>query len=99
VAGAAVGWYRGRWIEIAVDPESGQLNQRESPAGLIFIFGLMVARGMLRSAMMSGGAGWHIGAALVADIFLAFAIGLLSFYRLEIYLRARRLLGGTKPII
>ena len=32
------------------------------------------------------------GAMLVSDIFIAFAVGVLTFYRIEIYRRARQLL-------
>ena len=91
-AGSSIGWYRARWIEIAVDPETGQLNQRSSPAALIFLAGLMAVRWALRSAVTFGDERWHLGAALISDIFIALAIGILATYRIEIYLRARRLL-------
>lgn len=94
-AGSAVGWLRGRFIEISFDPRTGRLYQRSSPAALIFIAMLVLVRWALRSAVMLGDARWHLGAMLVSDIFIAFAIGVLSFYRIEIYFRARRLLRGS----
>lgn len=94
-AGSAIGWLRGRFIEVSFDPDTGRLYQRSSPAALIFIAMLMLVRWALRSAVMLGDARWHLGAMLVSDIFIAFAIGVLSFYRIEIYLRARLLLKGS----
>ena len=97
-AGGALGWYRARWVEIGVDPESGRLNQRSSPAALLFLAALMAFRWALRSAVTFGDARWHLGAALIGDIFIAFAVGLLGAYRIEIYWRARRVISGTNPI-
>jgi hypothetical protein len=94
--GAAIGWQRGRMVAIHVDPETHELNQRASLAAIVFILLLIGSRLAMRSAMVMGGTRWHIGAALVTDIFVASAIGLLSANRLEIYLRARRLLREAR---
>lgn len=94
VAGGAIGWQRGRLVEVSVDPATGALRQRSSPAALVFLGLLILLRWGLRSLVMIGDARWHLGAMLVSDIFIAFAVGVLGFYRAEIYLRARRLLAG-----
>lgn len=91
-AGGAIGWYRARWIEIGADPATGQLNQRSSPGALIFLAGLVAVRWLLRSMVMLGDARWHFGAMLIGDIFIAMAAGVLVLYRIEIFLRARRIL-------
>ena len=91
-AGGALGWMRARFIELSFDPGTRRLYQRSSPAALIFIAALVLVRWAMHSAVMIGDARWHLGAMLVSDIFIAFAVGVLSFYRIEIYLRARRLL-------
>ena len=40
-----------------------------------------------------GGAAWHVDVMAVTDILIAFALGLLTMQRVEMYLRAKRLLG------
>ena len=94
--GGAVGWQRARLIHIGVDPETHEINQTTSPAALIFIVALIGVRWELRSAVAMGDARWHIGATLVTDIFVGFAIGVLTMYRVELYLRARRLLDEAR---
>lgn len=92
LAGAAVGWQRGRLVEVGIDPVTGQLNQRSSPAALIFLLLLVGLRWLLHWLVELSDARWHLGAMLVSDIFIAFALGVLSAYRLELWLRARALL-------
>ncbi len=90
--GGAMGWYRARFVDVGIDAETGKLNQRSSPGALIFLCALMAFRWLLHSAVMLGDARWHFDAMLVSDSFIAAAVGALSFYRVEIYLRARQLL-------
>lgn len=92
VLGGAIGWQRGRLVEIGVDPETGRLNQRSSPAALLFIGVLVAVRWALHGIVALSDARWHLGAMLVSGIFIAFAIGVLTGYRIEIFLRARRVL-------
>lgn len=94
--GAALGCQRGRMINVTVDPETHVLNHQGSPAAVIFIVVLVGIRIAIRSAMAAGDAYWHPSAALVTDIFIASAAGLLSFYRIELFLRARRLLREAR---
>src|SRR5262245_17028755 len=42
--GAAVGWQRGRLMEIHVDPETHELNQRASLAGMLFLVAIIAVR-------------------------------------------------------
>lgn len=90
-AGGFFGWQRGRLVEIRVDPASGQLLQRSSPTAFLFLGLLIVVRWTLHGAIGLADARWHLGAMLVSNIFIAFATGVLGAYRLELYLRARRL--------
>lgn len=90
-AGGFFGWQRGRLVEIRIDPGSGNLLQRSSPTAFLFLGLLVVVRWVLHGAIGVIDARWHLGAMLVSDIFIAFAAGVLSLYRLELYLRARRL--------
>jgi hypothetical protein len=90
--GAAFGWRRGKLMRISLDPETGTLNQQASPAAFLFILVLLVARQALRYE--AGSFGFNV--ALVTDLLMAFALGLITASRVEIYLRAKQLLAG-KP--
>lgn len=94
-AGGGIGWWRASQIEISVDPETGQLNQRSSWGALVVIGAIIAVRWIMRMAVMWGDARWHFGAMLIGDIFVAMAVGALSADRIELYLRARRLLRGN----
>ncbi len=91
--GLVVGWYRGRLIRIERNAETGELRQRASPIAMLLLAALIVVKLGARSifgetAALQPGS----GAMLLTDAFIGFALGLLSATRLEIYLRARRLL-------
>ena len=90
IVGAGVGWWRGRLMRVSVDPESGMLNQQASPAAFLFILLLLAARQALRYE--AGGFGFDV--MLITDLLMASALGLLTASRIEIYLRARRLLAA-----
>jgi len=96
VLGGAIGWYRGKTIAIAIDPATDTLNQKASPAGIIFLVVLVLVRLALRSVIADEAKALHIGAATLVDAFLALALGLIAMQRLEMFLRARRLLEAAK---
>lgn len=89
--GSATGWQRARFVDIHRDPDSGHLYQRSSPNAFLFLGALIVFRWLFHVALDAGDARWHLGAMLVADIVIAFAAGVLIFFRIEIFLRARKL--------
>jgi len=96
--GAALGWQRGRLMRIHVDPETHAINQQSSMAALVFIFALILVRSAMRSAAsaMGGASLLHLNAMALTDILVALALGLLGAQRLEMYLRARRLLEAAR---
>ncbi|HMI20165.1 MAG TPA: hypothetical protein VK533_11520 [Sphingomonas sp.] len=87
-AGAVAGWWRGSSIHISVDPETHTLNQKTSWATMGFVLILVLVRRGLGFEAMSHG----FNPRLVVDLLMVFALGLLSVSRLEMFLRARRLL-------
>jgi hypothetical protein len=92
--GAVLGWHRGKLIRIDRN-ESGELRQQASPLAMFLLVALIVlklgARAIFgESAAMQPGS----NAMLLTDAFIGFALGLLSATRLELYLRARRLLAS-----
>ena len=96
VLGAVLGWWRGRMMRIDVDPETHALNTKASPAALFFLVLIIVIRVGLRSLAMGEAEAWHISVAVITGAFLTFALGLLTVQRLEMGMRARRLLAEAR---
>ena len=93
VIGAAVGWQRGKMMHIHVDPETHALNQKASPAAIIFLIVLIVVRTLARDILgQAGGA----SPALLTDPLIALALGMFTLTRLEMYLRAKQLLEDAR---
>ena len=92
VIGAGVGWQRGKTMRISVDPATHQLNQRASPAALLFLVVLILVRSLART---EGGA-MHLDVAALTNALLAMALGMFSTMRVEMYLRAKRLLTAAR---
>jgi len=86
--GGLLGWRRGALMRINIDPETHELNQQASPAAMLFILVLIVVRQGLR--MEAGTMGFN--AAFLTDLLVLFALGLFSAARLEMFLRARRMM-------
>ncbi len=91
--GAAAGWQRGKTITIEKEPD-GSLRSQASPLGLILVVALFAFRGVLRPLVESHAAQWHLNALAVTDAFLVFAMALIVAQRVEMYIRARRVLAG-----
>lgn len=95
--GAAVGWQRGRMMHIEVDPATQTLRQKASPAAMMFLMVLIVVR-MGARAMLAGNGGAGLSPAMLTDPLIAFALGMFTLQRLEMYLRARRLLEEARRV-
>jgi Protein of unknown function (DUF1453) len=93
VIGAAVGWQRGKMMQIHVDPETHALNQKASPAGMFFLIALIVVRSGARAVLGNNGG---VSPAMLTDPLIAFALGMFTLTRVEMYLRAKRLLGEVR---
>jgi membrane protein CcdC involved in cytochrome C biogenesis len=91
--GALVGWQRGKMMHIHVDPETHALNQKASPAAMFFLIALIVVRMGARSVL---GKESGVTPAMLTDPLIAFALGMFSLQRVEMYLRARRLLDKAR---
>jgi membrane protein CcdC involved in cytochrome C biogenesis len=91
--GAAVGWQRGKMMQIHVDPETHALNQKASPAAMFFLIALIVIRSGARAVLgQSGG----VSPAMLTDPLIAFALGMFTMTRVEMYVRAKRLLEEAR---
>ena len=91
--GAAVGWQRGKMMHIEVDPETHALNQKASPAAMIFLIALIVVRMTARGIIGEEGG---VSPAMLTDPLIAFALGMFTIQRVEMYLRAKRLLEEAR---
>ncbi len=94
--GAALGWQRGRFIRIEVDPDTHAITARASPIGMVFILALMATRFALRGALVQNSAAFQLSAIAVTDALLVFAVGMMATQNLEMWLRARRLLAEAQ---
>ena len=92
--GTAIGWHRGKLIRIHRDEQSGELRQKASPLAMLLIVGLIALK-MGARAIFGDSAVTHpsSGAMLLTDAFLGFALGLLTATRVELYLRAQKILA------
>lgn len=93
LVGAVLGWTRGKMMHIHVDPQTHALNQKASPAALFLLVGIIIVRAGARTMIGQQGG---ISPAMLTDPLIAFALGLLSLTRLEMYLRAKRLLKQAR---
>ena len=92
--GAALGWHRGKLIRIQRNPDNGELTQKASPLAMFLLLALVILKLGARSIFGDAAATQPGSSAiLMTDAFLGFALGLLTATRVELYLRARRLLA------
>ena len=99
VIGASLGWWRGKLVPISVDPVTHRLNSKTSPAALIFLLALLVLRFGVRTVLQNEAQAWHLNLALVTDGFVLFAVSLISTARLEMAVRALRLLRAHRATV
>lgn len=93
--GVALGWQRGRMMRIEIDPDSHALNQRASPGAILFIVLIIAIRAGARGLIGAGGP-LHISAFALTDMLIVMALGLFTAQRIEMFLRARRLLDEAR---
>ncbi|MEO5865636.1 MAG: DUF1453 domain-containing protein [Sphingomonas sp.] len=89
--GAAIGWRRGMMMQISIDLESRALRQKGSPLAILFLLGII----LVKMAAQAEGAALHFDAQLVTDAAFAFGLGMFGATRVEMYLRAKRLLADV----
>jgi len=96
LVGALLGWWRARFTNITVDPATHELTSRASPIGMVVIMGILVLRTVIRTyAASSNGPLGQWGPPLT-DALLVMSVGLVCAQRLEIFIRANRLLSEAR---
>lgn len=96
--GAAAGWLRGRLFILRLDEESGAILLRRSRWAVTMLVAIVSLRFLANLWI-----GKPHDTLLVTDLMLGLVFGLVAVTRLEIALRARRLLGravepGAEPL-
>lgn len=96
--GAVLGWWRGKLMRIHVDPQTHAVSQQGSQAAMLFLLVIVAVRYAARLMAIETGAGGGgpQGAFAATDILLALALGFITTQRIEMGLRARRLLAQAR---
>jgi uncharacterized membrane protein SirB2 len=93
IVGALLGWWRARFTNITIDPETHELTSRASPLGMVVILGILVMRTVLRTYTAQNAGPLGQWGPAIADALLVMSVGLVCAQRLEIFTRARQLLA------
>jgi len=94
--GSAIGWQRGRFTRIDLDPQTHEMTSRASVVGIAFIMIVLLARVGLRSMVAEGQLSIGVPPLVLADGLLVLAVFMLSVQRLEIWIRASRMLAEAR---
>jgi len=94
--GLPIGWWRGKLMHISVDPQTHAVQQQGSQAAMIFILVLVAIRYAARTVAAQVGGSGPNDAYFATDILLALGLGFVVAQRLEMGLRARRLLETAR---
>ncbi|WP_205478724.1 CcdC protein domain-containing protein [Sphingomonas arenae] len=95
LTGAVIGWVRGRMFALRVDPESGLVLRRRSRAAVVLLVGVVSLR-FIANLWVGPGTGVDPETSptlIVTDFMMGCVFGLLAVTRIEIAIRARRLLA------
>lgn len=94
--GAALGWWRGRFIRVDVDPATREVSAQSSPLGVAFIVAILGLRLLVRGAAGAGSSPFGLPTVAITDGLLLMAAAIILVQSLEVGLRARRLLTAAK---
>ena len=94
--GAGLGWQRGRFMRIEVDPDTHAITSRASPVGMILIVGILGLRMALRGLALETRSALGVPAATVTDALILLIGAMVVTQSLEMWLRARRLLDEAR---
>ena len=94
--GIGAGWQRGRFTQIHIHPETQELSSQSSFIGILFILAIFALRFGARDVMAQYASTLHIPVIAVGDALLVLAVAMMATQRLELWLRARRMLEDAK---
>jgi hypothetical protein len=106
VVGGLIGWQRGRFTRIDLDPQTHEMTAQASVLGIALILVVMLARLGLRGLLTQNVSGLGVPTAVLGDGLLVLAVSMLTVQRLEIWVRATRMLteartggAGAPPLV
>jgi hypothetical protein len=95
-SGAIVGWYRGKMMRITIDPKTHALSQAASPVAMLFILAVFALRYGLRYVLGAEASAWGFSLNLLSDAPMVFAVAMFAVTRVEMFIRAERLLSEAR---
>jgi hypothetical protein len=96
--GGVAGWYWGRTMAIEVHPEDGTLMIRGGQAAIVVLGMLILFRMGLRTGLAVEGRAWHLDVLLLSDASIVFTAALFTVRSIEMYIRARRVMGTRQAV-
>jgi hypothetical protein len=96
VIGAALGWQRARFTEIHIHPETHDISSRQSAVGLLFVLAIFAVRYFARDFLAANARSLHLPVVAALDALFVLAIAMLATQRLELWLRASKMLAEAK---
>jgi hypothetical protein len=97
--GSVAGWYWGRTMAIEVHPENGTLMVTGGQAAIVVMAVLILFRMGLRTGLAIEGRAWHLDVLLLSDASIVFTAALFTARSVEMYLRARRVMGQARGAV
>jgi len=97
--GGLAGWQWGRTMAIDVHPEDGTLMVKGGQAAILVMAVLILFRMGLRTGLAMEARAWHLDVVLISDALIVFTAFLFSLRAVEMYLRARRVMGEAKGTV
>jgi hypothetical protein len=100
IVGVAIGWQRGRFTHITLDPATHELTAKASPIAIALILVVFLLRSGAGDLLRLGGHTFDKGLVTAAgDALVVLGVAMMSTQRVEMWIRASRMLGeaGAKP--
>ncbi len=99
VLGGIAGWHWGRTMAIEVHPEDGTLMVKGGQAAILVLVVLILFRMGLRTGLRMEASAWHLDMVLISDALIVFSAALFSLRAVEMYLRAKTVMGQPKETV
>ncbi|HEY8571414.1 hypothetical protein [Phenylobacterium sp.] len=96
LAGAALGWWRGQFTLVTVNPKTEVLTGHTSRIGMAILLGVVGIRLGIRAWVTEHASAFNMTVGEVTDAFLLFAVGLVCAERVEVAIRATRALNDAR---
>jgi len=96
LVGGALGWQRGRMMQIHIDPETHELNQVAPLGAMLFLVAIIGIRFGARALIDAGIVPVHANPMAISDVLLSFAVGMFGVMRVEMFMRGKRLLASAR---